>query len=99
MEPNESTQGRSGEQIPFSGDYRAACCNVVVKLAAGQLFPNCKEHGETGWSWIPPFVQSGYGTDAIIDRWKRLRSRTISDTVVIPSTGAVAITSFEALAQ
>jgi restriction system protein len=75
MEPNESTQGRAGERITLSGDYRAACCNVVVKLAAGQSFPNCSEHGETVWTWIPPFVQGDYGMAALLEQWKHV-SRT-----------------------
>ncbi len=75
MEPNESTSGRTGQKISISGDYRTACCAAVKQLTAGQLFPSCNEHGETGWSWIPPFVQSDLGTAAVMAHWKRLQSQ------------------------
>jgi len=78
MEPNETTHGRTGEKISFSGDYRAACCNVVVRLTASQSFPDCSEHGETVWSWIPPFVQNDYGIGALLEQWKHV-ARTNSE--------------------
>ena len=60
MKPSESTHGRTGEMVSFSGDYRALCCGAVKQLSVGQSFPKCPEHGETEWDWIPPFVQAGY---------------------------------------
>jgi restriction system protein len=75
MEPNESTRGRSGQSVSFSGDYRAVCCAAVKHLTSGESFPNCSEHGETEWSWIPPFVQSDFGTAALIAHWKHLQSQ------------------------
>src|SRR2546422_11493400 len=109
MEPNESMRGRTGEPISFSGDYEARCCSAVEKLIAGHSFPDCSEHGETVWNWIPPFVQNDFGTAALIKHWKRLRSRSISldisDSVGLRDSAAVRVissiiaTPFEALAQ
>jgi len=75
MKPSESTHCRTGEMISLSGDYRALCCAAVKHLTSGESFPNCSEHGETEWSWIPPFVQSDFGTAALIAHWKHLRSQ------------------------
>ena len=61
MQPNESTRGRTGETIRFSGGYKTACCAIVATFSGGQSFPNCSEHGETVWSWVPPAVQSDWG--------------------------------------
>ena len=72
MESNESTCGSIGEKISFSGEYRAACCGVVKKLLQEQSFPNCSEHGETVWSWIPPFVEGDYGMAALLEQWKHV---------------------------
>jgi restriction system protein len=83
MEPNESTQGRTGEKISFSGDYRAACCQAVKKVSQGHSFSECSEHGETVWSWIPPFVRSAYGTESLLAQWRReaIHRLSISETV------------------
>jgi len=75
MGPNESILGRTGETISFSGDYRAACCAIVKQLTERQSFPNCSDHGETQWSWIPPFVQSDFGMRAVVAHWKHLQSQ------------------------
>jgi restriction system protein len=76
MEPNESTQGSTGEKISLSGDYRAGCCGAVKKLLQDQSFPNCSEHGETLWSWIPPFVHNDYySTVALIKQWRHLQKK------------------------
>jgi restriction system protein len=73
MEPNEPTLSHTGQKVSISGDYSAACCSVVKQLSAGQLFPNCSEHGETEWSSIPPFVQTDWGTAALVAHWKHLQ--------------------------
>jgi restriction system protein len=105
MEPNESTQGRTGEKIAFSGEYRAACCHAVKKLSQGDTFPDCSEHGETVWSWIPPFVQSDYGTGALLEQWRRIQSKRFSDTLGLQDAVSLKVVSsaettpFEALAQ
>ena len=54
-EPNEQTQGKSGEHVKYEGQYMAVgCCRITRKLAKGSLFPNCPQHGSTVWGWIPP---------------------------------------------
>ena len=97
MEPNESTHGRTGEKISFSGEYRATCCGAVKELLQEGSFPICSEHGETVWSWIPPFVQSNYySTVALLKKWRQLRRRTF-DSILVRDAAAVKV--IEALAQ
>jgi hypothetical protein len=53
--PNEQTRGRTDETVSHSGEYAAVgCCRVTSKLAQGEKFPACAQHGDTTWGWIPP---------------------------------------------
>jgi hypothetical protein len=55
QEPNEQTQGNSGEHVKFAGQYAAVgCCRDMKKPAKGDIFPGCPKHGSTTWGWIPP---------------------------------------------
>jgi hypothetical protein len=64
MEPNEGTQGTTGEQVAYGGQYAAVgCCRTIKKLDQGDAFPACPQHGDTAWGWIPPGLAIGL-TDA-----------------------------------
>jgi len=55
MEPNERTQGTTGEQVVYGGQYAAVgCCRIIKKLNQGDAFPACPQHDNTTWGWIPP---------------------------------------------
>jgi len=54
QEPNEKTQGKSGEEVKYSGQYVALCCRAVKRFSQGDKFPACAKDGETTWGWIPP---------------------------------------------
>lgn len=91
MKPNESNQSHTEQTVPMSGDYSAACCSAVKQLSAGQVFPNCSEHGETDWTSIPPFVQTDWGTAALFAHWKQWESQrahaaVLSQNVVLGRT-------------
>lgn len=53
-EPNENTRRHTGEKVPYTGDYKTACCGAVSKFSKDKHFFPCQAHGETDWSWIPP---------------------------------------------
>jgi class 3 adenylate cyclase len=54
LQPNERTQGKTGEYVQHSGQYAAVgCCRTITSLQQGCLFPSCPAHGATTWGWIP----------------------------------------------
>ncbi len=54
-EPNEQTQGDTGETVEHDGSYAAiGCCRVIRRLVKGDVYPSCSVHGSTRWGWIPP---------------------------------------------
>lgn len=71
-EPNENTRRRNDDRVPFDGDYKTACCSAVRHFSKEDTFPTCSQHGETVWSWIPPFVQSenDFGIASLIQHWR-----------------------------
>jgi restriction system protein len=93
MESNESRLGRSGQPISCTGDYSAKCCGLVEKFTEGQVFPPCPKHGDTEWSQIPPFVQSDFGTAAVIAHWRHLQSQRMH--AVLSQQAALSINVFD----
>src|SRR5689334_151874 len=75
MESNKSTFDPSGQRVSWTGNYSAKCCGLVEKFTEGQYFAPCPKHGDTEWSKIPPFVQSDFGTAAVVAHWRHLQSQ------------------------
>lgn len=93
-EPNESTRWRTGESVPNTAEYRAACCRAVRKFGKGEIFPCCSDHGETDWHWLPPLdwlASNENGMAALLEGWRSLRPRVVHVSDSGTATDAVSV--------